>query len=195
MSELAFVIIASEKRRTSTLPLVIESVRAQDYGEVVVVAEFPVEAQGVRSYVMEPMLHNTIDALVKRDIGTLVTEAPNICYLCDDHALSPDFSQVFLACYLEQNWSALAPARYCYKPGETAKTWLNVGQDQGYIGGHCGIYRRHWVTRELPWSAGPHHLNWDLLHTQRLKQRGATIGYAFQDLAVADLEPGARPWL
>ena len=195
MSDLAVVIIASERRRTTTFPEVLESVRIAEPAEIVVVGEFPVEAQGIRSYVMEPMLHNTIDALVKRDIGTLATQSPNICYLCDDHMLRPDFAKVFEECYAELNWSALCPARYCFKPGEDVKTWLNVGQDLGYIGGHCGIYRRHWVTRELPWSAGPHHRNWDLFYHQRLKQRGASIAYAHQDLAVMDIEPGATPWL
>jgi hypothetical protein len=195
MSDLAVVIIASEKRRTSTFPTVLESVRAAEPDEIAVVADFPCEAKGVRSYMMAPMLFNTIDALVKRDIGTLVTQSPNVCYLCDDHILRPDFVTVFRDRYRDRDWSALAPARYCIKPGEDTPTWLNVGQDLGYIGGHCGIYRRYWVTQVLPWSAGPHNLNWDLHYNHALRQRGMTITYAHQDLAVMDIEPGARPWL
>lgn len=194
MSDLAVVIIASERRRTTTFLRCLESALAAEPAELVVVAPFPVEAKDVRSYVVPDITRTTIDALVKRDVGTCATTSPNICYLCDDHALSPDFGKVFEEVYAEQNWSAIVPARYCYQPGAEEKTWLSVGQDRGYIGGHCGIFRRYWVTRELPWAAGPHNRNWDFFHSQELKKRGARIAYAFQDLAVCDLEPDARPW-
>ncbi len=196
MPELAFVIVASEKRRTTTFERVLESVRMQEYGEVVVVADFPVEAKDVRSYLVTPITKTTIDALVKRDVGTCATTAPNICYLCDDHVLAPGFAQAFLENYLELDWSILAPSRFAERDGTHIP--LNTGEKCGwakipYAGGHCAIYRRFWVTRVLPWSAGPHHRNWDFFHSNLLVQRGATIAYAGPDLAVEDIE-GARPW-
>lgn len=192
---LAVVIIASEKRRTTTFPQVLESVREAAPDEIVVVADFPCEAKGVRTFYMQPMLRNTIDALVKRDIGTLVTESENICYLCEDHCIQPDFAEVFREKYADLPWSALVPSRYCYKPGSDERTWLNVGQEQGYVGGHCGIYRRHWVTSVLPWSAGPHNLNWDLYHSHALVRLGAKLAYADRDLTVNDLDLGDFPWM
>ncbi len=196
MPELAFVIIASEKRRTTTFERVLESVRGQEYGEVVVVADFPVEAKGVRSYLVTPITRTTIDALVKRDVGTCATTAPNICYLCDDHVLAPAFAHNFLTTYLDRDWSVLAPSRFAERDG--TRIPLNTGETCGwakspYAGGHCAIYRRYWVTRVLPWSAGPHHRNWDLLHSAALRALGATITYAGTDLAVEDIE-GVRPW-
>lgn len=193
MSELAFVVIASERRRTSTFPQVLTSVLAQEYGEVVVIADFPVEAKGVRSYVVPAITRTTIDALMKRDVGTVTTTAPNICYLCDDHQLAPDFADAFLNTYIERDWSVLVPSRFAMRDGE--KTWLNVGRDKRYAGGHCAIYRRYWVTREVPWLTAPHNLNWDLYHSHEITKRGTTITYADQDLVVEDLDLEAVPWL
>ena len=208
---LAIVVIASEKRRETTFPAVLDSVRAQSPDEIVVVADFPCEAKGVRSFVVEPMLRNTIDALVKRDVGTVATAADNICYLCDDHILAPRFVDTFRNRYESWGCEMLCPNRYTLRPvpvmappveGSWAggivapgnPIWLNVGRDARYIGGHCGIYHRS-AIRQLPWSAGPHHRSWDLMHAHRLVAMGASLMYAEKDLAVIDVEPGAQPWL
>jgi glycosyltransferase involved in cell wall biosynthesis len=188
---LAVVIIASEKRRESTFPRCLESVRAQTPDELVVVADFPVEAKGVRSLVVEPMLRNTIDALVKRDVGLAGTVADNICFLCDDHVLGPDFVFAFRSLYESRGWDMLCPARYCTRDG--GRIWLNNGHGEGYIGGHAGVYRRA-IFRKLPWSAGPHHPNWDLLWTHRQVGMGSHLTYADERLAVEDIE-GGTPWL
>ena len=204
---LAVVIIASEKRRESTFPLVLDSVRAQSPDEIVVVADFPCEAKGVRSFYVAPMTRTTIDALVKRDVGTVATSSDHICYLCDDHLLAPGFVDVFRDRY--EPWDMLCPARYTVRPNQDVavpwmgdyhtcargdRIWLNVGRDHSYIGGHCGIYSREIISK-LPWSAGPHHRNWDLLYSHELVKRGARLMYADTDLAVEDIEPGATPWL
>jgi hypothetical protein len=66
----AVVVIGAEKRRESTFPRVLDSIRNQTQPpeEIVVVADFPVQAKGVRSLVVAPMTRTTVDALVKRDV-------------------------------------------------------------------------------------------------------------------------------
>ena len=189
---LAVCVIASEKRRASTFPLVLESVRAQSPDEIVVVADFPCVAKGVRSFYVPALTRTTIDALVKRDVGTVATWSDYICYLTDDHILAPEFVDTFYEQYQAGEWDMLCPARYTVRDQE--RIWLNVGKDHSYIGGHCGIYPRD-VIAHLPWSAGPHHRNWDLLYSHELVKCGARLMYADTDLAVEDIEPGATPWL
>ena len=189
---LAVCVIASEKRRTSTFPRVLDSVRDQHPDELVVVADFPVQATGVRSLVVPAMTRTTCDALVKRDVGWMATTAAHILYLTDDHALDPDF----VRCYLERwafrtDWDLCVPARYCHR--ELERVWLNVGRDYGYAAGHAGLFRRV-LGHCLPWSATHHHPNWDVIHTHQLIAMGAKLMYAENDLAVVDLEPEAEPW-
>lgn len=191
---LAVVVIASERRRETTFPHVLDSVRLQVPGaeEIVVVADFPVAASGVRSLVVPPMTRTTCDALVKRDVGWMATTADHILYLTDDHALDTDFVQRYLERYaFRTDWDILVPARYCHR--ELERVWLNVGRDYSYCSGHAGIFRRV-LGQCLPWSATYHHPNWDVLHTHQLVAIGAKLMYAEQDLAVVDLEPEAEPW-
>ena len=189
---LAVVIIASEKRRLTTFPRCLDSVVAQRPDEIVVVADFPHAQSGVRSFRVEPMLRNTIDALVKRDVGWVGTTADAVCFLCDDHELAPNFVATYLEKYHRRGWSILGPQRYTDRPEK--RYWLNIGEREGYVGGHCVIVTRG-AGKLLPWSAAPHHPNWDLLWTQQMIWMGAKLAYAQQDLAVEDIEPGATPWM
>jgi hypothetical protein len=187
---LAVVIIASEKRRETTFIRCLESVIAQQPDEIVVVADFPVGAKGVRSLVVPPMTRTTVDALVKRDVGWIATQSDSICYLCDDHRLDENFVQAFKE-YEKADWGVLVPSRLCYHNGTPVQ--LNVGQKEGYAGGHCAIYRR--VCGFLqPWSATSHHPNWDVIHTMQLKKLGVLVGYASLGLAVEDLVSEDKPW-
>jgi len=190
---LAVCVIASEKRQFTTFPEVMDSVVKEKPDEIVCVADFPyVTCGNWRHEVVSPMLRNTIDALVKRDVGWLCTSADYVCFLCDDHVLTPGFVHTFRKECENKPWAMLAPSRFCMKDGE--KLWLNVGEKEAYIGGHAGIYHRS-CSKMLPWSAGPHHPNWDLLHTHWLRSAGAVLAYAGKDLAVEDIEPGAEPWM
>ena len=190
---LAVCVIASEKRRETTFPLVLDSVRAQSPDEIVVVADFPVEAKGVRSLMVPAMTRTTCDALVKRDVGWLATTTHAVCFLCDDHAIAPGFIDAYWRHYApREDWDACAPTRYCLRDGE--RVWLNMGRDEGYIGGHAGIYRRICSVMQ-PWAATYHHPNWDVLHTRQLVQLGARVLYASESLAIQDLIPEDRPWL
>ena len=189
---LAVVVIASEKRRETTFPRVLDTVRSQSPDEVVVVADFPVTASGVRSLVVPAMTRTTCDALVKRDVGWMATTADHILYLTDDHALDPDFVQRYLERYaFRSDWDILVPARHCIHHME--RVWLNTGRDYSYCAGHAGLFRRV-LGHCLPWSATHHHPNWDVIHTHQLIAMGAKLMYAEQDLSVVDLEPEAEPW-
>ena len=187
---LAVVVIASEKRR-DLVPRILGGIRDQEPDELLIVADFPVEAKGVRSLVVEPMLRNTVDALVKRDVGWAATESKAVCFLCDDHMLDPEFIATYREKYHNRGWGILAPQRYTDRHGE--RCWLNIGQRESYVGGHCVIMTRE-TGRLLPWSATHHHPNWDVIHTHRLLYLGAKLCYADRDLAVEDIEPGAEPW-
>lgn len=189
---LAVVVIASEKRRETTFRSVLESVLRQAPDEIVVVADFPCEAKGVRSLVVPAMLRNTIDALVKRDVGYMATTADHICYLCDDHELAPDFVRCYMERYANRpDWDLLVPSRYTVREG--ARIWLNVGRDLGYAGGHCSIESRV-LGYALPWAATLHDRLWDLIRSHQLVQLGARLMYADTDLSVVDIE-GGTPWL
>jgi hypothetical protein len=193
---LAIVVIASDLRLETTLPRVVESVLAQEPDEFLVVASGIQEA-GFPFLNVEPMLRTTIDALVKRDAGFVATESDNICYLTDDHRLAPDFVKNFRDRYKNGAWDILVPTRYAIRGQKIYP--LAVGHpDQWfpkpYCSGHAGIYKRD-VLRKLPWSAGPHHRNWDALHSRLLVDRGAQLVFAGEDLAVEDIEPNAEPWL
>lgn len=189
---IAVVIIASEKRRETIFPSVLESVREQEPDEIVVAADFPCEAQGVRSLLVPAMVKTTVDALVKRDVGWIATISNHICYLCDDHRIAPGFVDTFRRRYDERDgWDILVPSRFCERSG--VRYLLEVGQKQHYAGGHCAIYKR-WCGYAQPWSATFHHPNWDVLHSLQLRDKGARLLYATNDLAVEDLEPEAQPW-
>jgi len=187
---LAVVVIASEKRLASTFTRTMESVLQEKPDEVICVADFAYPKAPWKHYVVEPMLRNTIDALVKRDVGWIVSRSQAVCYLCDDHVLAPGFVQAFKT-YENGFWGILVPSRYCIRDGERVE--LNVGRDQGYAGGHAAIYRRE-CGRYLPWATTRHHPNWDVIHSHQLINLGFRLEYAGRDLAIEDIE-GGTPWL
>jgi hypothetical protein len=190
---LAVVIIAGPNRLDSCLPEVVRSAEEQDPDELLIVGD-RVKTYGgrIRTLNVEPLTRSTIDALVKRDVGFVATTSANICYLADDHRLGPDFIKTFRARYVDREWDLLAPARFTTRDQSVYS--LNVGKDLSYIGGHCGIYRRS-ILRKVPWSSSRHHPNWDVWHSHDLVKAGGKLVYADIDLAVDDIEPGAKPWM
>ena len=133
---------------------------------------------------------------MKRDTAAVATASDIMVYLCDDHRLSPTFWDD-LQTYLPEPWDLLAPSRYCMREG--LRVPLNMGRNEGYIGGH-GIVARRSALRILPWMAGLHKgdaaLLWDKTHTLDARQRGVRVAYAPDGvLGVEDIEPGSRPWL
>jgi hypothetical protein len=190
---LAVVIVAGPHRLDTCLPEVVQSVLDQEPDEVLLIGDHVgCNDPRVRVLNVAPLTRTTLDALVKRDVGFVATTSQNICYLADDHKLAPDFVAHFRERYAEREWDLLAPSRFTIRAQQVYN--LNMGKDMGYIGGHCGIYRRE-ILRRVPWSASRHHPNWDVWHSHDLVKAGGRLVYADIDLAVEDVEPGSRPWM
>ena len=187
---IACVVIASANRKHMVRDQVIPSVLAQPFSEIVVVADYETDLpfHGLRWLVVEPLTATTIDALVKRDVGTLATTAEWIVYLCDDHAIRQIPER-----YPPGKLIGV-PTRFCTVDGKHIP--LNAGlegQNAPYCGGHAGLFPRAMIQRR-PWSSMPHHRLWDVLSTRLLVQDGATLVGPLEDLVIEDLEPERRPW-
>jgi hypothetical protein len=192
---LAVIVIASDLRLETTLPAIVHSVTAQEPDEFLVVAS-GIHSANFPFLNVAPLTRTTIDALVKRDAGFVATKSRNILYLSDDHQLAPDFVKHFRERYQSGDWDVLVPSRFTVRgqtiyplPVGRADQWCNWD----FCGGHAGVFRRA-ILQKLPWTASPHHRNWDAIHSKMLVERGARLAYADTDLAIEDIEPGARPW-
>ena len=186
---IACIVIAGGARTQLLDDVVLPSVIPQEFTEVVVVGEHHAHAD--YRYVAVPALaYSTLDALVKRDVGALVTKSDALIYLSDDHRLGADFRAQLMK-LLAHKWDVLVPHRYVWRGDE--KVRLNNGERDGYCGGHCGVFRRALVLQR-PWTAGPHHREWDRLMSECQQDAGAVF-VATPLLEVFDIEPGATPWL
>ncbi len=195
---LACVIIATLKRRQILDELILPSVVAQGFDEVVVVGDFH-SGPGWRHLPFRPLTGTTIDALFKRDVGTAATYSDRILYLCDDHRVHPDFSRDLARLLQETQMDGkdvIVPARFCERDGE--KIGLNMGWPgylgHAYCGGHGGIFPRT-AIQEVPWSIAPWDPNWDYYHSRMLMDRGYAFHYQSGDCYIEDVEPNSEPWL
>jgi len=190
----ACIVIASETRMDLLHSTVLPSVETQGFDEVVVVGDATRHPpQGIRWYGVSPLTRTTADALVKRDVGALVTTSELLVYLCDDHALDPafltDLQRILADTVL--NWDVLAPERYGVKDGEPIR--LNMGGKEGYCGGHaCVIWRQ--AVLQHPWTCGPMDRNWDATGSAFRQAMGQRFGWTNGALRIWDKEPGAQPW-
>jgi len=195
---MACVVIASAGRRALLDELVMPSVVAQSFDEVVVVGDYR-SGDGWRHLPFRPLTGSTIDALFKRDVGTVATQSDWIFYLCDDHRVHPDFSKDLIQLMQEHSFGpkdVIVPARFCTRNGE--KIGLNMGWPgylgYAYIGGHGGIFPRT-AIREVPWSVAPWHPNWDLYHSRFLLERDYHFHYQSSSIFIEDVDPKGEPWL
>lgn len=189
---LACVIIAHARRKQLVLDTILPSVVDQGFAQVIVAGACE-PGFGYRHLNIPDITKTTNDALVKRDVGALAAgDVDAVLFLSDDHALDPDFHAIFQERYAGRPWDVLVPSRYTVRDGE--RIYLNVGEDQHYAGGHGAIYRRASLAA-CPFSAGPWHPNWDVLHSHWQQQCGFLYQYAEKDLAIIDEEKGAQPWL
>jgi len=194
---IAAIIIASAHRRELLKGKVLPSVIAEGFDEVVVVGEYE-SGLGYRYFHVPDMTKTTIDALVKRDVGTLATTADIICYLSDDHAFEP----------FDPEWRAMLDEVYQMEPrgigvpvrvarNGTEDVILNMGLDASdsnapYCAGHAGFFPRS-LIQYMPWTSMPHHRNWDLINTRLQLAAGALlVGLPF--VTIRDLEPETKPW-
>lgn len=196
MTTVACVVIASEHRRDLVASKVWPSVMAQTvpFDKVVLVGDWVPDGTEPPEYLrVEPLTRTTTDALVKRDVGTLCADADIIVYLCDDHALNAHFAEGVRSVASEP-WDVIVPNRATVVAWGQPPIPLNNGETEGYCGGHCGVYRR-WVVSEFPWSAGPHHPNWDVLISQQHIGAGARyVSRPRHELTIYDLRPEDEPW-
>ena len=203
MSTVACIIIASERRKDLVRDRVLPSVLAQGFDETLVVGDWMMSEvrpepgfATVRYACVEPLRHDTVDALVKRDVGTIMTHADVLVFLCDDHALGPNFLAT-LREVIDEEWDVVVPNRFCIrsdKDVERERIALNNGERDGYCGGHAGVFRRE-LVESRPWSAHSHSKYWDarISYSQRLA--GARfIWHPRAGIAVEDVE-GGTPWL
>ncbi len=195
---IACVVIASAKRRQLLDDLVMPSVLAQGWDETVVVGDYH-SGDGYRHLPFRPLTGSTIDALFKRDVGTLATLSNWILYICDDHTIHPDFSKDLLQFMQETPLGpkdVIVPARFCERKGE--KIGLNMGWPgylgHVYCGGHGGIFPRA-AIQDVPWSLAPWSPQWDYLHSRILLERGYNFHYQSASCWIEDVDPHGEPWL
>lgn len=213
LSSVAVIIIAGGRRRALLGDRVLPSIIPQQFDDVLVVgAHHP--GNGYRYLHVPDMMRNTNDALIKRDVGSLATDADIFVYLSDDHGLHWDFLNQ-LRTVENGPWDVIMPHRYCTVNGEevplnmgqspalpsvgnptyskmvAAQTWAN-GATVDYLGGHAGIFRRA-VIQARPWTTMPHDRLWDVLASKEQMKMGARFVYV-QSVQVEDFEIEGRPW-
>ena len=202
-NRVACVIIASESRKGLVFDRVLPSVLTQGFDEVVLVGDWSeaIKYERFRYVRVGPVQRNTLDALLKRDAGVLATTSPTIIFLCDDHALGPDFLAE-LREVLDEPWDVLVPNRCTRLPGTDEHVALNMGEHEGYCGGHGGVYRREFV-QALPWMSFAHGEPaytrlWDVSHSRELQLPRWGARFVWRPragIAIEDLEPERKPWL
>lgn len=184
---IACVVIAGGKRQELLDEVVIPSVLGQAFEEVVVIGNHHSGA-GYRHLPVPDVTRTTVDALIKRDVGTMATSSEWLVYLCDDHRLDPFFGVAVRDRCLPKR-SIGIPARITNRGPKTVA--LNMGLKDGYCGGHGMVVHRS-VIQEVPWTVAPHHPNWDVLHSQMLTARGYEL-VGLPDCLIEDVE-GGEPW-
>ena len=210
---IACIVIASAKRRALLDTKVLPSILPQEFDDVLVVGEYH-DGEGYRYLHVPDITRSTVDALIKRDVGTLGTDADILVYLSDDHGLHWDFLQQ-LRCLESAPWDLIMPSRYCIVGG--AEIPLNMGQSPAlpavgnpawaermaeqlwgrgvtvdYLAGHAGIFRRS-LIQARPWTTMPHDRLWDVLATKEQKNMGARFVFV-PALKVEDYEIEGSPW-
>ena len=194
---IACLVIAHERRAALVREHVVPSTVAQGFDDVLVVGDWLDDTPwptGVRYLCVEPLTRTTTDALIKRDVGALATDATTLVYLSDDHALAPHFVAELRDVLNEvpRTWDVIVPNRYTMRAD--ARIPLPNGEAEGYCAGHGMIVRRG-VIEHTPWSAQRHHRNWDVLASLAQQRAGARfVWHPREAIAICDIEPGATPW-
>ena len=190
---IACILLVTENRIPLVRDVTLPAVLTQGFDEVLWVGD-GVPGDGYRFLAVPPLSKTTNDALVKRDVGALATFCDILVYLSDDHAPAGDFVETLKRAFTHipwKEWDALVPSRWCSWEGELLQ--LNMGENGGYCGGHGGVFKRKLIVRR-PWTAMPHHPNWDALTSQiHIVEMGAKYVYC-PSLRIIDLEPENRPW-
>lgn len=163
------------------------SVIGQGFDEVVVVGHHH-SGDGYRHLPVPDITRTTVDALIKRDVGTAATTSELLVYLCDDHRLDSCFGVALRDVSLGKG--AIGVPRRITNRGPQV-VHLNTGFGEGYCGGHSGVFHRAGI-QEVPWTIAPHHPNWDVFHSRMLMARGYEL-VELPDCMIEDVE-GGEPW-
>lgn len=186
---IACVIIPGGRRTALLEAVILPSVLRESFDEVVVAGSYH-DGAGYRHLPIPDFTKTTNDALIKRDVGALVTRSDVLVYLADDHRVGAGFAKVLADALTTNDWDVLVPHRFVQHPSAGVIPLTN-GFADGYCGGHGGVFRR-WVVEHVPWCLTPH-VNWDLLHSKKQQLAGAK--FAQRDgLDIWDVEPNATPW-
>ncbi len=162
--------------------------------EVIVTGSWE-EGEGY-TYVHVPPVHfSWKDCLAMRQAGFEASSGDVLIFQHDDHVLSPEpdpFSIVGGIYTAICGADVLSPARYT-----RARTFkgerLNGGEAEGYINGHCAIYRSEVIER-CPWKDVPVQFTLDVEHTKQIKAAGFNVVHT-DTVRVWDVEHGSSPWL
>lgn len=140
------------------------------------------------------------DCIAQRQAGFEASKGDIVIHQHDDHLLwLDDDSQLEERVGLlgnqvivPQRWTRLRnPHGERLNHGEPSYNQWNP--PEGYIGGHCAIYRRE-VLERCPWKAIPLEFTLDVIHTAHIRAAGYTVAWS-DALKVWDVERGSTPWL
>lgn len=188
---IACIVITTDTKRAQLWARVVPSVREQGFDDIVVVGDWPDTSPyaDVRYFNVAHTTRTTIEALQKRDVGTLATTADILVYLCDDHVLAPRFGDA-LRTILDEPWDVVVPNRYTTPTHDgLVLIPLNNGEAHGYCGGHGGVFRRHVIT-DRPWSTYEHHPAWDALSSAEQRMHGVRFCWRPRtEISIIDLNP------
>lgn len=185
MDSIACIVIAGGKRTHLLDEVVLPAVSQQPFLEVLVCGEHH-PGTGFRYLHVPAITNSTVDALIKRDVGTLATTSDWLFFVSDDHAVRGTG-------LIPTDWRTIIVPRRFRDSHE-----LNMGLDatdpnRPYIGGHAGLFSRK-LIQQRPWTTMPHHRLWDLLSSREYQTLGARLEPSDR-WVVEDVEPGATPWL
>ena len=188
----ACILIVTQSRVELVRDVVLPSVLRGGFDEVLWVGDGE-PGDGYEFLPLPRMTGTTVDALAKRDVGTLASSADWLCYLADDHAWASPADQLSCPAFAESD--IIVPGRWCESAGQ--RIVLNMGLDRTdpnapYCAGHGGFFRRS-LIQARPWLTMPHHPNWDLLATRIQLEMGARLT-ADDRVSIQDLEPQHQPW-
>ena len=194
MVTVACVLIVHEPRVSLVQEVVLPSVLGQGFSEILWVGDGH-PGDGYRFLPVPKLTGTTLDALVKRDVGTLATNAEWLFYLADDHRWACHWPDMLTHRLPFPDHDIIVPGRWC--DGGEQPISLNMGMDGTdpnfpYCAGHGGFFRKTLIEAR-PWTTMPHHPNWDLLATRMQMQMGARVMAENQPM-IQDLEPERQPW-
>lgn len=193
MTTIACVVIADGRRKELLDTKVLPSLVSQGFDEVVVVGDHH-SGEGYRHLPVRGIFNNTLDALIKRDVGMVATDCEWVLFLCDDHALAPEFVRYLrLQQATDRRFDGTTaigvPQRFTMYEGSRIELPMGLPD---YCGGHAGVFHRSCI-QDFPHCLGPWHPNWDAIRSQVHVQRGYRL-VSLPDCFIQDLEPEAHPW-